>query len=101
MDSNDNDLKFTEVIDSGPKWTVRLRSHLADDLGITHWFLDRQADHDYSSAQLADNDDDDEADHLFAASMLAAGVLTVFVVLTVVSAVVLALRLIAYFMDGM
>ena len=101
MDSNDNDLKFTEYIDSGVKWSERLRSRLADDLRITHWFLDHQADTDYSGAQLANDDEDDEADHLFAASMAAAGVLTVFVVLTVVSTIVLAVRLVAYLMGAM
>jgi hypothetical protein len=45
-----------------------------------------------------DTDEDDDEDHLFAACVAAAGVLALFVVLTVASAIILAVRLLTYWM---
>jgi hypothetical protein len=79
--------------------TMRIRSRLADDLGVKRWFLDRQPGPDYSETRFADDEDeDDDEDHLFAASMAAAGVLALFVILTVASVIILAARLLTYWM---
>ncbi|HTB66015.1 MAG TPA: hypothetical protein VK727_07280 [Steroidobacteraceae bacterium] len=94
MDSDESNLEFAETISPVPNWIMRLRFRLADDLGLKRWFLESDPSADSSTTRFADGEDeDDDEDHLFAASMAAAGVLALFVILAVACAVILAARL--------
>jgi hypothetical protein len=65
--------------------TAHIRSGLTEDLGSKRWFLKREPG-------SGDVDDDEDEDHLLAVTIVAAGLVGVFVILTVACATVLAVR---------